>query len=57
MYKPLYWDFVGMIEYVVANYETIANEQFNIAPKVHEKYNWNRVVTEHFNNVESRLML
>jgi glycosyltransferase involved in cell wall biosynthesis len=57
MYKPLYWDFVGMIEYVVANYESLASKQFELAPMVHEKYNWNRVVSKHFNNVESRLML
>lgn len=57
MYKPLYWDFVGMIEYVVSNYESIANKQFELSPKIHEKYNWERVVTEHFDNVESRLML
>jgi hypothetical protein len=57
MYKPLYWDFVGMIEYVVANYEDLANKQFELAPSIHEKWNWNRVVAEHFDNVESRLML
>jgi hypothetical protein len=57
MYKPLYWDFVGMIEYVVSNYEALSTRQFELAPMVHKKYDWNRVVAEHFNNVESRLML
>lgn len=57
MWKPNFDDFVELIKYTADNYDHIANKQFCIAPKVHEKYNWNRVVTEHFDNVESRLML
>ncbi len=56
-YKPNYDDFVELIKHTVNNYDNLSNNQFDIAPQIHKEYNWNRVVTEHFDNVESRLML
>lgn len=56
-YKPDYSSFVDLIKYTVDNFDYVANKQFETAPKVHEKYAWSRVVAEHFDNVESRLML
>lgn len=56
-YKPDYNSFVDLIKYTVDNFDYVAKKQFETAPKVHEKYAWSRVVAEHFDNVESRLML
>lgn len=56
-YKPDYDHFIELIKYTVDNYESISEKQLLTAPKIHERYNWKRIVTEHFDNVESRLML
>jgi hypothetical protein len=57
MFKPDLNDFSKLILHTEKNIESILEKQFLRAPKVHEEYSWERVVKEHFDSVEARLML
>ncbi len=57
MYKTDYEDLLRVMEYTEKNIETLLPKYYDQAPKIHKEYNWDDIVTEHFNNVANRLML
>lgn len=57
MFKADHEDFIRLIKHFENNLESIQEGQLNLAPKMHQEYAWSRVIKEHFDSVESRLML
>jgi glycosyltransferase involved in cell wall biosynthesis len=57
MFKPDYEDLLQKISYTEKNIETLLPKYYDQAPEIHKEYDWDSIVTEHFNNVSNRLML
>lgn len=57
MYKPNYEHLVQTINYVEKNIEGLLPYYYEQAPKIHEEYNWDKIVTEFISSVATRLML
>jgi len=55
MFKPDHEDFIRLIQHTVSNLDTLQNNQLQLADQLHDKYNWKRLVKEHFDSVEDRL--
>ena len=57
MFKPDLDHFEELINKFVNNKEWFFNLQFARAKMIHKEYNWEKVVTDHFDSVEARLMV
>ncbi len=57
MFSPDLYHFEYLMEYAKENIDGLFNLQYARAKKLHEKYNWEKVVSEHFDSVEARLMV
>lgn len=57
MFRPDLNDFSKLMLHTEKNIDSILNTQYLRAPEVHKEYSWERVVKEHFDSVEARLML
>jgi glycosyltransferase involved in cell wall biosynthesis len=56
-FKPDHEDFIRLIQHTVSNLDFIQKNQFELAQGLHLKYDWKRVIKEHFDSVEARLMV
>jgi len=57
MFKPDLNHFANLILDTEKNIEEVVKRQYDRAPAVHEEYNWLKVVKDHFESVEARLMV
>lgn len=57
MFRPNLETFETLMEYARENRHCLFNLQFQRAKKLHEEYSWEKVVKDHFNSVEARLMV
>jgi glycosyltransferase involved in cell wall biosynthesis len=56
-FKPDHEDFIRLIQHTVSNLDFIQKNQLELAQGLHLKYDWKRVIKEHFDSVEARLMV
>jgi glycosyltransferase involved in cell wall biosynthesis len=56
-FKPDHEDFIRLIQHTVSNLDIIQENQFHLAEGLHLEYEWKRVIKEHFDSVEARLMV
>lgn len=57
MFKPDINHFAELIGHTEKNIDSILEKQYDRAFLLHEEYSWEKVVADHFNSVESRLMI
>ena len=57
MLKPNYQQMKNTMIYVSRNIEMFLNDYYGIGKEVHKDYNWEKIVTKHFDGVEARLMV
>lgn len=57
MFKPNYESLKNRMIYVSRNIELFLNEYYENANYVHKDYNWEKIVSEHFDAVEARLVV
>lgn len=57
MFKPNYESLKGLMIYASRNIEGLLEDYYKIGLDVHKEYNWEKVVSEHFNAVEARLVV
>ena len=57
MFKPNYQQFKNLMIYASKNIEDLLSEHYELAKNIHEKHSWERVVSEHFDAVEARLVV
>jgi glycosyltransferase involved in cell wall biosynthesis len=57
MYKPNYEQLKNLMIYSARNIEGLLEEHYEKAFEIHEKYSWEKVVSEHFDAVEARLVV
>lgn len=56
-FKPDHEDFIRLIQHTVSNLDFIQKNQFELAHGLHLKYDWKRIIKQHFDSVEARLMV
>jgi glycosyltransferase involved in cell wall biosynthesis len=57
MYTPDHDDFIKLIQHTVSNLDAIQQKQLMTSDELHSKYAWKKVIKDHFDSVESRLMV
>lgn len=57
MFKPDYDDIKAKMLYCEENIETLLIRHYETSELVHSQWNWEKVVTDHFNNFEARLVV
>jgi len=57
MYKPNYKTMVEKMKYVEQNIEMLLEKYYNQAPNIIAKYDWNKILVPHFNDVKQRFNL
>lgn len=57
MFKPDYISLKNNMLYAVRNLELLLEQHYGIGFEIHKEYAWEKVVSEHFNAVEARLMV
>ena len=57
MFKPSFEDLKAKMLYCEENLEMLLDRHYEIAPQIHEEWAWEKVVREHFDSVEARLMV
>jgi glycosyltransferase involved in cell wall biosynthesis len=57
MFKPNYEAMKGLMIYVSRNIKDMLEDYYDIGLEIHKEYNWEKVVSEHFDAVEARLVV
>lgn len=57
MFKPNHEHFIKLIQNSVSNIDSLQEKQLELAYDMHKEYQWSKVVSEHFDKVESSLMV
>jgi glycosyltransferase involved in cell wall biosynthesis len=57
MFKPDFEDFKNKIKYAEENIEMLFDRHYNSALDIHKNWSWEKVVKDHFDSVEARLMV
>lgn len=57
MFKPDYEHFKSLMKYAEENIEMLLDRHYKTAEDVHRDWNWEKVIREHFDSVEARLMV
>ena len=57
MFKPDMEHFALLMQYSLDNVEDLIKKFTKQAPQIHQEFNWTKVIKEHFDSVEARLMV
>jgi glycosyltransferase involved in cell wall biosynthesis len=57
MFKPDFEHLKELMLYCENNIKFLLERHFNISKQIHEEWNWEKVVSEHFDGVEARLVV
>jgi hypothetical protein len=57
MFKPSFEHFKELIKYSENNIDMLRERHYNSAFDIHKEWSWEKVVRDHFDSVESRLVV